>query len=272
MLAVTAFATVGVACRYAADAPVGGHLGTSGAVAASTAGYLLPEERPDSAALVPPPPAAGSAEMAADEATYRMLKPLAGSARWRLAAADANVKFPEAANVFGCALGLTVSESATPHLYTLLQRAIIDAGQSTSAAKDKYNRSRPFETTGDATCVPQDEKVLRNNASYPSGHGSLGFVWGEILAEVAPDRAAAVRARGYQFGQSRVLCRVHWQSDVVAGRMVGAAVMPRLHQDDEFLADLAAAKAEAARARTRGPPADHDCSAEASALQVTTAP
>ena len=162
-----------------------------------------------------------------------------------------------------------MTEATAPRLYALLQRVVIDAGQSTAKAKQKYNRDRPFEVTGDPTCVPEDEKVLRGNASYPSGHASLGYVWGEVLAELMPDRADAARARAYQFGQSRVVCRVHRQSDVDAARIVGQAVFERLHQDAEFVADMAAAKTEVKKARKHGPPAGRDCRAEAAALQAT---
>jgi acid phosphatase (class A) len=256
-------------CRDVVTSAAGGREGTSASAAARDPGYLTPEERPDSVALLPPPPAPGSPEAAADEAIYRKLDALQGTARWRLAATDANLKFPGAANVFSCAVGINVTEATTPRLYALLQRTVIDAGQSTAKAKQHYKRDRPFEVTGDPTCVPEDEKVLRGNASYPSGHASLGYVWGEVMAELVPDRAVAARARAYEFGQSRVICRVHRQSDVDAGRIVGQAVIERLHQDEEFVADMAAAKMEVKKARRHGPPAGRDCHAEAATLQVT---
>ena len=171
--------------------------------------------------------------------------------------------------MFSCAVGIDVTAATTPRLYALLQRVIIDAGQSTAKAKQHYNSNRPFEVTGDPTCVPEDEKVLRGNASYPSGHASLGYVWGEVFAELLPESAGVARARAYEFGQSRVICRVHRQSDVDAGRTVGAAVFERLHQDPEFVADMAAAKVEVKKARKHGPPAGRDCRAEATALQAT---
>jgi len=51
------------------------------------------------------------------------------------------------------------------------------------------------------------------------------------------------------FGQSRIICNVHWQSDVNQGRIMGAATVARLHADPGFLADLEAAKAEIAALR-----------------------
>ena len=261
-----------VGCRDVVPSASGPREATSAAAAAKVPGYLLPEERPDSVALIPAPPAPGSPEFEADEAIYRRLGALQGGARWRLAALDANLMFPGAANVFSCAIGIDVTAATTPRLYVLLQRTVIDAGQSTYKAKEKYQRDRPFEVTGDPTCVPEDEQVLRGNASYPSGHASLGYVWGEVLAELAPDRAAAARARAYEFGQSRVVCRVHRQSDVDAGRIVGEAVIERLHEDPEFVADMAAARAEVKKARRHGPPAGRDCRTEATALQATDPP
>jgi len=258
-------------CGVPPQSTSGDRVSTSAQAAARTAGYLRPEERPDSVSLIPPPPAKGSAGFDRDERIYREMLPLQGSPRWRMAAADANLKFPGAPNAFACELGISITPDSTPHLYTLMQRTVIDAGQSTYPAKQKYNRDRPFMITGDDTCVPGDEPLLRSNAAYPSGHASLGYVWGELLAEVAPDRADALRARGYQFSESRVVCRVHWQSDVDAGRKVGEAVIARLHQDAQFLADLAAARAEVVRARSSGQPAGRDCAAEAAALAVTPA-
>jgi acid phosphatase (class A) len=256
-------------CRDVVPSATGGREGTSAAAAAKSPGYLLPEERPDSIALIPPPPAPGTPEFTADETVYRKLSALQDTVRWQLAVSDANLKFPHAANVFSCAVGIEVTEATTPRLYALLRRTVIDAGQSTYKAKEKYNRDRPFEITGDPICVPADEQLLRGNASYPSGHASLGYVWGEVFAELLPEDAAAARARAYEFGQSRVVCRVHYQSDVNAGRTIGQAVFERLHQDPEFVADMAAAKVEVKKARKRGPPVGRDCSAESVALQAT---
>jgi acid phosphatase (class A) len=251
-------------------APQAGRAATSAEVANKVAGYLAPEERPDSIALLPPPPAPGSAAMAMDQAIYDRLLPLARTPRWSLAGADGNLQFPAAADTFACALGIHVSEHRTPRLYVLLQRTVVDAGQSTSAAKRKHQRQRPFEVTGDEICVPSDAQALRGNASYPSGHAAIGQVWGEVLAAVAPDRAAAVRERGRQFGISRAVCRLHWMSDIDAGRKVGTAVIAALGENPEFVADLEAARAEVARVvAARGQPSAHACADEAATLALT---
>ena len=63
-----------------------------------------------------------------------------------------------------------------------------------------------------------------------------------------------------------MVCNVHWQSDVIEGRFMGAAVVARLHADPQFRADVEAARAELADVRAKGLKPTRDCPAEAEAL------
>ena len=230
------------------------------------AGYLPPEALPKSLALIPPPPEQGSAALAFDEEVSRKALALRDTPRWALAAEDANLKFPGAAGTFSCALGIPITEQDTPHLYMLLRRTLADAGLSPYAAKNHYQRKRPFMVNNAPICTPAEEGLLRKDGSYPSGHTAIGWAWALILAEIVPDRTDAILARGRAFGESRVVCNVHWHSDVVEGRFVGAAAVARLHADPVFQAELAAAKRELAAARAKGLAPSRDCQAETEAL------
>ena len=233
------------------------------------AGYLPKTAALDSLALLPPPPAAGSPAFAADELAYRSTRPLRDKPRWTLATQDANLRFPDAARAFSCAAGAVISEEATPHLYVLLRRTLMDGGLATYTAKNHYRRRRPFMEFKETSCTPQEESKLETDGSYPSGHSAIGWTWALILAELTPDRANAVLQRGHAFGQSRVICGVHWQSDVSEGRVVGAGVVARLHADPAFNADMEVARKELAAAQTKEPRPTLDCSAEAAALAQT---
>ncbi len=230
------------------------------------AGYLQPEEHPNSLALIPPPPAEGSAAFALDEEVHRKSIELRGTPRWELAAKDAELMFPEAAGTFSCALGIPITKKDTPHLYMLLRRTLADAGLSTYTAKNKYQRKRPFMKNNEPTCTPDEEALLRKDGSYPSGHTAVGWAWALILTEIAPDRADAILARGRAFGESRNICNVHWHSDVAEGRFMGAATVARLHADPAFRAEIEAAKAELEAVRAKGLKPTRDCQAEADAL------
>ena len=231
-------------------------------------GYLSRKDYPNSLALLPPPPAVGSAAQAADEEAHQRAKTQREGGRWQVATSDAVLRFPAAASTFSCALGTAISQEATPNLNMLLRRSLTDVGLSTYAAKDHYQRTRPFVAFKETTCTPTEEAALAKDGSYPSGHSAVGWAWGLILTEVAPDRAQALLERGHAFGQSRSICGVHWQSDVDAGRIMAGATVARLHANADFMAQLQAARTEVEAAKARGTPPDRDCTPETAALNV----
>ncbi|WP_164146000.1 acid phosphatase, partial [Stenotrophomonas maltophilia] len=231
-------------------------------------GYLDKDAVPASLDLVPAPPVAGSAAMALDEQVSREARALRGSPRFAQAGVDAELGFPEGANHFSCAADIDVDAVKTPALYRLLERSRIDASAATKAAKNHYQRPRPFMVNGEPTCAPKDEDGLRKNGSYPSGHTSIGWAWALILSEIAPDRADAIQARGRNYGESRLVCNVHWQSDILEGRFMGAAAVARLHDNAAFNKDLLAARKEIAAARKAGLHSSRDCTTENAVLKV----
>jgi acid phosphatase (class A) len=203
--------------------------------------------------------------MALDEALNRQILTLRGTARWKLAARDA---IPDPGGVFSCALGLPITKQETPSLFTLLRRSVVDVGAAVTPTKKFYQRKRPFLVNKQPICVPGSEDATARNGSYPSGHTASGWVWALILAELAPDKTDAVLSRGWEFGQSRAVCNVHWQSDVTQGRTVGAALFARLHANANFRADLKQARVEIAAVRTKGLTPNRDCEAEVRTLTI----
>lgn len=227
-------------------------------------GYLKPEMIPDSTLLMSAPPEAGSPAFARDEEGAKNAVSLRGSPRWTQATLDAELLSPAATGAMSCAAGLVIGEKQTPAIQKLMRRATADLGMSGRAAKQKYQRPRPFMVNGEPTCTPDWEPMLRKDGSYPSGHSAIGYGWGLILAEVFPYRAAQLVARGRAYGDSRRICNVHWLSDVEEGRITASAVVARLHADPAFQKDLKAAKAEAKKLRSKS--AAPDCAAETASL------
>jgi acid phosphatase (class A) len=264
VLIVLACAALAAACSSAVPHP-------GSAVVPETwpgylAGYLSKDAVPDSLSLIPAPPTPGSAALAADEEANRKALSLRGTPRFALAAEDANLLFPRAAGTFSCSLSAPVTEEDTPHAYMLMRRTLGDALASAGRAKNQYKRVRPFLVNKEPTCTPDEEAAIGKEGSYPSGHSAAGWAWALVLAEVAPGQADAILARGRAYGQSRVICNVHWQADVNEGRIMAAATVARLHADPAFRADLEAAKQELAVVRARGLKPARDCRAEADAL------
>jgi len=237
-------------------------------------GYLQRTALPNSGTLLPPPPAKDSPAHTADDYFYRSTRALRDGPRWALAMQDAVLKFPDALGTFSCAVGAPIDATSTPRLSTLLRRSASDAALATYGAKNLYQRRRPFLEFKESSCTPQDESRLERDGSYPSGHTAIGWAWALILAEAAPDRADAILSRGYAFGQSRAICGVHWQSDVIEGRVVASSVIARLHAESAFNDDVQAAKAELRAARAKQLPPSRDCQLEAAqlAMKVGNAP
>ncbi len=212
-------------------------------------GYLTSEDLPNSLELIPPPPKEGSAAFALDQQVSEQSLEMREKPRWDQATKDAILAFPEAVEAFSDVVDVPITEKDTPHLYILLRRTLTDAGLSTYTAKNHYVRGRPFMLNDQPVCTPEDEELLRKDGSYPSGHTAIGWAWALILCEVFPEKTNAILARGREFGESRIICNVHWHSDVVEGRFMGAATVARLHANPVFLADLEASKSEVAQFR-----------------------
>ncbi|MEG3143675.1 phosphatase PAP2 family protein [Sphingomonas sp. RT2P30] len=226
-------------------------------------GYLtLPTA--DSLVIAPPPPAPGSAAEARDVEASRAALTLRATPRWVLATADADVFGPRITGALSCAAQVDIGPATTPRLDALLHRTMTDLALSGSAIKRSYKRPRPFMVNGEATCTPDWEPLLRKDGSYPSGHSAIGYGWALILAQLLPDRAAALVARGRAFGDSRRVCNVHWLSDVEEGRVTAAMTVARLNADPAFLADLDTARAELRTVHAL----PHGCEAEAGALAL----
>lgn len=206
--------------------------------------------------------------MARDEDVSRSALMMHGTPRWDLAAKDAVIAFPQLAETFSCALGTQIGDEKTPRLMMLLRKTMIDAGRSTGEAKRKYQRARPFMVNDKPMCTPDRDAPLRADGSYPSGHSAIGWALALVLSEASPEQANALLARGRAFGQSRIVCNLHWQSDVLEGQMVAAAVVARMHAEAAFRSDMDAARAELAALRAQPAQAQgQSCDVEAQTLQ-----
>lgn len=214
----------------------------------------------DESALVPPPPARGSPAEQADLAGWRAAESGADGPAWRRAAADnAAIGGPAPALMFDCALNVRLDLAAAPAVNRLLLRAAVDAEGAAERLKVRHRRPRPYADNATARLCVDVPAARRATSSptYPSGSATLGTAWSLILAELVPDRAAPVLARGREIGEGRLACRVHYASDVAAGRELAAAMVARLHAEPAFRADLEAARAELAGvARTALPGCD----------------
>jgi acid phosphatase (class A) len=142
---------------------------------------------------------------------------------------------------FAPALGLTVEAddsrlSATDKLLSdlrTLQEAI------TSRSKDETRRLRPYEQDARVTtCIDRP-----GSGSYPSGHAAWGMAAALLLADLVPERRAALLVKAHEFGESRLVGGVHYRSDIDAGRTAGTLIAAFLLASPRYRAEAAAAAA-----------------------------
>lgn len=197
----------------------------------------------DSLAILPPPPAMDSMVFLIDQARYQEgLLQRNGPAGIQAKEDAIAIKLHEA---FSKPFGINISQEGTPAIYNLLYSVAGELGDmATRSAKQKYYRTRPYVMYNHPTCYPEDEEILRTNGSYPSGHSARGWGLALILSEINPQNKEAILKRGFDSGQSRVICGYHWQSDVDAGRLAGAAEVAALHANPIFMENLNKAKLE----------------------------
>lgn len=208
-------------------------------------GYLTAADL-DGAALIGPPPAPDSPRGRADAQRFEETRALEGTARWAKAAADADLWGGKALKGYACAAGLDISLQTTPVTAHILERAEQDVRTIGTPAKDHYGRLRPLIGNDKPVCVPR-APWMEINASYPSGHSMTGWAWALILVELAPDKAGPLLEAGKEMGESRVICGMHYPSDVEAGRDLAAAMVARMRASPEFRADMEKARREVAR-------------------------
>lgn len=208
--------------------------------------YHTAAEAVSSNDYLPGPPKDNSPVFEADKLAYQEGYKLKDTERWKQATMDADLHTTNMAKIFSVPMGITISPETTPTLYKMLGDLLVDsADNATKTAKEAYMRQRPFVFFGNHTCQPvAEEDRLRQNGSYPSGHTSYGWTVALVLAQMAPSHAEAIIKRGYEFGQSRMICGAHWQSDVDAGRIVGAVEYSRLMTLPKFQEDLRKATQE----------------------------
>ncbi len=218
----------------------------------------------DGQVVIGPPPAPDSPRGKADRTIYLENRKLAGTARWAQATKDNDLWNGGALERYACALGQPIDAKALPATYKLLQRVELDARTVGTPPKDHFNRTRPLIGDDLPVCIKRED-WMRTNASYPSGHAMTGWAWGLILAELAPTHASGLLEAGREIGDSRVICGVHYQSDVEAGQALGAAMVSAEHANAGFRTDFAAAKAELAKVHGSPPAACPVASAAASA-------
>ncbi len=204
---------------------------------ASANPHFLTPDQTDPSLILPPPPADEVAK--AEMAELDKIQAAMSADDFARATTDSDNETP---TLYQTVLGPAFDLSKLPATSHLLDEVVEEEKAAAKAAKVYFHRTRPyvFDTTL-RTCEKPDAKPQN---SYPSGHATLGFATGVVLAALMPSKAQIILARAADYAHERLVCGVHYRSDIVAGQVLGTVVAVDLLQNTDFRVDFAAAAAE----------------------------
>jgi acid phosphatase (class A) len=200
---------------------------------------FLPPDALDLTAILPPPPANDSPVTRAELAEIHRVQAGASAAQNAQAKADTQ----EDAYVFASVLGANFTAGKLPAAAPFLEHVREAEKEFVDPAKKALGRPRPpLVDSTIATC-----ETLRPSGAYPSGHATTGYLFAVVLAQIVPEKREQIFSRAAEYANNRVLCGVHYPSDVEAGKISGSLIGAMLLQNPAFKAELGPAKAEIRR-------------------------
>jgi acid phosphatase (class A) len=201
----------------------------------------------DPAVILPPPPAEGSPQQQAELEELRSIQ--AHRTPERLAQAqwdDAH----ENASAFAAVIGAAFEPTALPKTMALLAKVQAEQERLATRAKSYFHRARPFVTDPNLLGCSRGKAYY---TSYPSGHATMAYTIAPVLEALMPAKAQAIARRADDYAYSRLVCEVHYRSDLRAGQILGTWTATLMLSAPALQADIAAAKQELAAAGLNTP-------------------
>ena len=187
--------------------------------AAAQEAYFTIDDMPDLVKCLPAPPDTVSMGFTYDVMRYMWGKTMrADAARAAIAERDAIWDLDTLAAIFSEPFGMKIGKQTTPEIYKAFVNGVHTIGLIRVRPKAHFMRKRPFDRFQEHMYTTWEEDDLRGEGSYPSGHTIRGWSAALLLAEINPAAANDLFARGWDYGESRVIVGAHWQSDVDASR------------------------------------------------------
>jgi len=196
----------------------------------------------DPVSVLPAPPARDSGQARRELDELHEIDRSRTAADVAAAHADSDTKN---ASIFAEAVGPGFDLSRLPATARLF--AIVRATEKDEAdrGKDEFKRARPWIVDPQLrSCSRNDEDL----SSYPSGHATMGYSMAAVLARLVPEKAPAIMARAARYAEARLVCEVHFRSDITAGQALGMLVAERLMEKPAFRAAFDASRDELRKA------------------------
>ena len=188
--------------------------------------------------ILPAPPAADSDQTKAELAELHGIEATRTSAEVEQAKQDDE---NETIFLFKTVFGDGFNPDKLPALAAFGKRVKNDEGLNTAPAKDGFHRMRPYNA--DKTLNPVCKTTTKDNA-YPSGHTTTGYLLALTLIDLVPEKRDVILARADQYAHNRLVCGVHYPSDLVAARLMGYTIHAIMEASADYQLELLPARTE----------------------------
>ena len=143
--------------------------------------------------------------------------------------------------IYKTVFGEKFTADQLPGVAAFGKRVRNDEGINANIAKETFQRIRPYNF--DKSLHPVCATKTKND-SYPSGHATSGYLLALSLIQMAPEMRDAILARAEKYAHNRLICGVHYRSDVEASKLLAYTVHAIMAQDPQYKLELAAATSE----------------------------
>jgi acid phosphatase (class A) len=208
--------------------------------------FLTPSEV-DPGRLLPPPPKDGSENQVREMAEVkRLIKERTPERHAQAVWDDAH----EDISAFAATIGPGFDLNKLPATAKLFADVQNDENIANITAKAFFHRKFPVAAESavnyrdwscEADVNPPGDRPLR---SYPSGHATMGYSFGIILAALIPEKSQAILARAADYAYSREVCGDHYHADIEASHALGTATGLMLLNNAALKPEIEAARAE----------------------------
>ena len=209
--------------------------------------YYIDSQVLDLAASIPVPPDADSPRFMDELAQVHRIESERTPAQ--VAAAQADDR-EEDIFIFRGVVGDQFTAANFPILAELSAHVHNDEPVAGNPIKEHFKRPRPyqFDKSLHPVCKTTDQPD-----SYPSGHTISGYLLALTLIQMLPEKRNEILARADGYAHNRLVCGVHYESDLQASQKVAYAVFGYMLATPRFQRDLTRGKEEL-RSRLGLPP------------------
>jgi acid phosphatase (class A) len=188
--------------------------------------------------ILAPPPAGDSPTTATELKELHRIEATRTPTQVSLAEADDS---EEDIFLFKRVLGPAFNAEALPLTAALSARIRKDESSASTPLKNTYRRPRPYQIDSSLhpVCPLSPEPT-----SYPSGHSLSGYLLAFTLVQLIPEKRQQIFDRADEYAHNRLICGVHYASDIVASREAAYAIFGSMTASSTFQRDLEAARDE----------------------------